>query len=149
MFELRSGRSDPRRKLGALLLQVSALALCVALPTVGTAQGDEDTEDFEVYGEISSSAEKDPEEKAKAKLTPAFRKALEEARKRHCGNDGILFPFEWQGEIETHGCKVEEQRCYVDSKLKRPGSIWKCGKQTCECGEDGQIRKAPRGSKRK
>lgn len=139
---------NARRKMHAALGMWMACTLAVALlvPAQGLASDDDD---FEVFGEISEMPDRDPEEEAKAKLTPQFRSALEAARKRHCANGGILFPFEWQGDIEMHGCKVHEERCYVDSKLVRPGAVWACGKEKCQCGEDGQVRKVPKGSKKK
>jgi hypothetical protein len=101
-------------------------------------------DDFDTFGEISDAPEVDPDELEAMRRTPAYKAALQAARKKHCDGQSLQFPFEWRGEIEIHGCREEKSMCYDNFKLYKPGRAWACGKELCRCDDKGEVHRSPR-----
>ena len=134
--------SKIERTASGRLLVTSIFALACSLATSVSSRALASQDDA-LFGDITDAPERDPDAEADARKSPAFVRAFEAARKRLCVGDRMQFPLEWEGDLELHGCKKEALHCYVDFKLLKPGSVWKCGKEICGCSDDGNVTRSP------
>jgi hypothetical protein len=130
-----------RRTKYSFLTQVVVTILGQLTTPVAFAQFEE-PDNGPLFGEIADFPERDPDAEAIAKRSPAYRKALEKARKKLCVQGRQQFPLDWDGALELHGCNKEATYCYDDFKLVKPGTTWKCGKERCQCEGDGNVSRA-------
>ena len=134
--------SKIERTASCRLLVTLILALACSLATLVSPSALASQDDA-LFGDITDVPERDPDAEIDARKSPAFVRAFEAARQRLCVGDRMQFPLEWEGDMQLHGCKKEASHCYVDFKMVKPGSTWKCGKELCGCSDDGNVTRSP------